>query len=132
MFRRRWLSKNDRAVVFDARQKLDHCGVIYADKKSMVPGFYDVFVRERLDAAEVSDHALFGIAGGGNNGATDSYFNGIAMPVQMAAETRMIGNAMAGVELKSAGNAHKKQLGGKRGADYSIAPCAGRLPNGLA
>jgi hypothetical protein len=33
---------------------------------------------------------------------------------------------LAGVELKSAGNTHKKQLRGKRGGEYSIAPCSGR------
>jgi len=126
MFRRWWFCKNDRAVVFDARQELDHYGVIYANEKRVIPGFYHVFVRERLDAAEISHHALFSIAGGGNNSAAYGYFNGIAMAVQMAAETRVIGNAMAGVEFKSAGNAHKKQLRGKRGGEYSIAPCSGR------
>ena len=74
----------------------------------MIPWRDDVLLDQRFQTREIGDHALFGVTLDSHNIAADSDFNCIAVAVQVAALTLVIGYAVASVEFKPAGDAHRE------------------------
>ncbi len=109
MFGRRRRFESHGAMAGQGGEKIEHCPVPGISEKSVVPRRHDMVLNQRFDPAEIGDHALFRVAIVDDYIAADGYLNGIAMPVQMAALTLVMGNAVTGVEFEPAGDAHGKR-----------------------
>jgi len=98
--------EDDRFVIGNSPQKLDNRRIAGIDEKRVVPTIDKMLPRQGFYLRKIHDHAVGGIAGFIDDVARQRDFDGIAMPVQMAALTLMIGDSMACIELESAGNTH--------------------------
>lgn len=78
------------------------------DQKGMIPESGDVLQSNCLYVGEVHHHAVQGRFFVANDIADQRDLECVAMPMQMAALALMIGNAVTGVELQSAGDLHVK------------------------
>nr|GEU28565.1 hypothetical protein [Tanacetum cinerariifolium] len=104
-----------RLVVGQAGQELAHGRILLVHDECVVPHVDQVFLGQRLDVRKVHDHAVVGIAFGGDDLARQRDFQRVTVAVQVAALAFMVGNAVAGVELQLAGNGFDRQGGVERG-----------------
>jgi hypothetical protein len=114
MFGSRWRFEQDRAVACDGAQEFDDNMILGVSEKCMIPGFDDVLMHERFNAGKIGDHTLFGVAFGSNDITADGNFDRVAVPVEVPAPARVVGNAMTGVEFEPAGDAHREAEAEKR------------------
>lgn len=116
--------EHDSLVVWNRLQEVYNPRVARIDQKGVIPVVYQMLLRQRFDLGEVHHHTVGWIARLIDDIATKGDFQRIAMPMQMATLTPVVGNSMTGVKLKAAGNEHQK-LGGNTAGDYIIAPMDG-------
>jgi hypothetical protein len=123
VFRRRRCIEQDRLVPGDAIQKAGDGGILPPGEEGVVPGIHDLFPRNRLDRGKIDDHAFIRRAGGGADRAAQRDFDGVTMPVQVAALAVVVGDAVAGVEFQPAGDAHGARIITKRPCDSPRFTC---------
>ena len=90
----------------DACQEVHDLDVVLPGEEGMVPLVYHMGFGDGFDVAEVHQHAVAGGAIVPYHVASQSDFKHVAMTVQMPALAAMVGDAMAGIEFKAAGNLH--------------------------
>lgn len=99
--------ENDRFVLWQALQKFDDDAILFSDDKSVIPQIDQMPFGQRFDFRKIHHHAVVGIAGIVVNGSGQGDLHGVAMAMQIAALTLMVGDTVSGVEFQTAGNVHR-------------------------
>lgn len=108
-----WLLEYDGTVVWEAVEKRPDRSVAGMHQEGVIPGIHQP-PGDVLDTREVGDHALLGRRGIGHQRSADRHLDGVAMPMKVAAQAAVVGDAVTGVELEPAGDLH--------GPEYTGAP----------
>lgn len=116
IFRRWHAVENDRLVIGQGVQESHNRGIAGIGEKSVVPFIDKVRLGQCLDLREIHHHAVGGIARFVDDLAGQGDFDDVAVTVQMAALTFMVGDAVTGIELEAARDQHGNSgtLAGRR------------------
>jgi wyosine [tRNA(Phe)-imidazoG37] synthetase (radical SAM superfamily) len=98
--------EHDGLVAGHRGEKIGDLRVAAIDEERVIPGFDHMAHGDGLDLRKVHHHAVVRLAGGFDDIADQSNFDGITMPVQVAALALVVGDAMPGVELEAARDLH--------------------------
>ena len=99
--------EDDRAMIGQAGQKVGYDMVFAKYEKCVIPAFDQMLVGNTLDFREVHQHAVGGIVFAAYDITGQRDFKDVAMPVQMAALSFVVGNAMTCIEFEATGNLHE-------------------------
>ena len=102
--------ENDGLVVGQAVEEIEYRGIARIDQEGVIPARNDVLLRQCLDVAKIHHHAVGLIAGAFDDVSGKRHLEGVAMAVQVAALTLMVGDAMSGIEFEAAGDEHAESL----------------------
>ena len=107
---RGWHGIEDNSLVRrQAGKKARHGMVAAPDQKGMVPGIDHVLLGDGLDFGEIHHHAVVRPSGAIDDSATEGYFKGVAVAVQVTALALMIRDPVARIEFEAAGYAHGRE-----------------------
>ena len=85
-------------------QEIHHRPVAGIDEEGVIPHIHHMGLGQGLDVGKIHHHAVGRVPILVDDAAGEGDFQHVAVPVQMAALTAVIGNAMAGIEFQAAGN----------------------------
>ena len=95
-----------RPVIGNLLQQQHDLGVLFVHQEGVVP-LVDHFTQcNRFDVPEIHDHAIGRVTGFIDHITGEGDFHGVTMPVQVTALAAVIRDAVAGVKLQPASNAH--------------------------